>query len=63
VLRRAFSLQAGAAVASDADVDPVRIHALGSLVEKSLVSMDVGAAEARYRLLDTTRTYALEKRD
>jgi len=59
-----FSLQAGAAVASDAAVDPARaIHALGSLVEKSLVSMDAGAGEARYRLLDTTRAYALAKLD
>ena len=59
-----FSLQAGAAVAGDAAADLVGvIHAVGSLVEKSLVSMDVGAAEARYRLLDTTRTYALEKLD
>jgi predicted ATPase/DNA-binding winged helix-turn-helix (wHTH) protein len=34
---------------------------LASLVDKSLVVADTGGAEARYRLLETTRDYALEK--
>ena len=57
-----FSLQAGVAVASDAVIEPARaVDAIGSLVEKSLVAMEGGAVEARYRLLDTTRAYALGK--
>jgi predicted ATPase/DNA-binding winged helix-turn-helix (wHTH) protein len=64
VLRRlaifvgAFSLEAAIAVV---DLDAAQATgALARLVEKSLVSLDVSAA-ARYRLLDTTRAYALEK--
>jgi predicted ATPase/DNA-binding winged helix-turn-helix (wHTH) protein len=34
---------------------------LTSLVDKSLVVADTGGSEARYRLLETTREYALEK--
>lgn len=34
---------------------------LSSLVEKSLVAADLSEAEPRYRLLETTRKYALEK--
>jgi predicted ATPase/class 3 adenylate cyclase len=32
-----------------------------SLTEKSLVSPDIGSGETRYRLLESTRAYALEK--
>lgn len=34
---------------------------LAGLIAKSLVSVDLSEAEPRYRLLDTTRAYALEK--
>lgn len=34
---------------------------LGSLVDKSLVSVDVSSDEPRYRLLETTRQYARER--
>ncbi len=34
---------------------------LGMLVDKSLVSADLSGPAARYRLLDTTRAYAVEK--
>jgi predicted ATPase/DNA-binding winged helix-turn-helix (wHTH) protein len=37
------------------------VESLANLVAKSLVSADVGGAVAQYRLLDTTRAYALEK--
>jgi hypothetical protein len=37
------------------------LDALASLVDKSLVVTDIGGPEARYRLLETTRDYALEK--
>jgi len=33
----------------------------GSLADKSLVSVDTGGPSARYRLLDTTRSYARSK--
>ena len=39
------------------------IEAFASLVAKSLVVAEVVGAVARYRLLDTTRAYAIEKLD
>jgi predicted ATPase len=39
------------------------IDCLADLVAKSLVVADVGEAKPRFRLLDTTRAYALEKLD
>ena len=66
VLRRlaifvgAFSLEAATTVVAH-DLETAQVtDALARLVEKSLVSLDASAA-ARYRLLDTTRAYALEK--
>lgn len=58
----AFKLEAAIAVAASDDIaasDVVRC--LTSLVAKSLVISDVGDMTARYRLLNTTRAYALEK--
>jgi predicted ATPase/DNA-binding winged helix-turn-helix (wHTH) protein len=37
------------------------IDLIGSLVSKSLISVDINGGFARYRLLETTRVYALEK--
>ena len=37
------------------------IDYIGNLVSKSLISADISGGMARYRLLDTTRAYALEK--
>jgi len=68
VLRRlsifpgSFSLEAAAAVASDPAIDEFAvIDLLSQLVARSLVSADTTAAHTRYRLLETTRGYALEK--
>jgi predicted ATPase/DNA-binding winged helix-turn-helix (wHTH) protein len=71
VLRRlaifagAFSLEAVGAIG--ANIPEVArwaaIEALSSLVAKSLVVADVGGSSMPYRLLDTTRAYALEKLD
>jgi predicted ATPase/DNA-binding winged helix-turn-helix (wHTH) protein len=59
-----FSLDGVAAVAGDVDVDGDHaVDILGSLVEKSLVSVEAGVAAVRYRLLDTTRCYAQGKLD
>jgi predicted ATPase/DNA-binding winged helix-turn-helix (wHTH) protein len=54
-----FLLESAIAVAGDADTDVV--ENLANLVAKSLVSADVGGAVVQYRLLDTTRTYAMRK--
>jgi predicted ATPase/DNA-binding winged helix-turn-helix (wHTH) protein len=55
-----FSLGAAVTVVAH-DLDAAQAtEALARLVEKSLVSLDVSVT-ARYRLLDTTRAYALEK--
>lgn len=37
------------------------IDLIGNLVSKSLISVDISGGFARYRLLETTRVYALEK--
>ena len=39
------------------------IDRLADLVAKSLVVADVSGAKPRFRLLDTTRAYAIEKLD
>jgi predicted ATPase len=58
----AFGLEAAAAVATSADIAPSEIDdGLSNLVTKSLVTAEVDGTIARYRLLDTTRAYALEK--
>jgi predicted ATPase/DNA-binding winged helix-turn-helix (wHTH) protein len=59
-----FSLEAAiAATASPELAASELIEELSSLVAKSLVVAEVGGAIAQYRLLDTTRAYALEKLD
>jgi predicted ATPase/DNA-binding winged helix-turn-helix (wHTH) protein len=59
-----FTIEAAAAVA----MGPVTTHAeaidrLADLVTKSLIVADVSGAQPRFRLLDTTRAYALEMLD
>jgi predicted ATPase/DNA-binding winged helix-turn-helix (wHTH) protein len=57
-----FSLEAAAAVAASAELAaPDVIEGLTSLIVKSLVVTGGDRTVARYRLLDTTRAYALEK--
>src|SRR5262249_54917197 len=55
-----FSLQSAAAVIGDLDAVSVDDN-VESLVVKSLVAADFQAGDDHYRLLDTTRAYALEK--
>ena len=58
----AFTLDAAVAVASWAELDrEVVVQVLANLVAKSLVVLQEGPSETRYRLLDTTRVYALAK--
>jgi predicted ATPase/DNA-binding winged helix-turn-helix (wHTH) protein len=57
-----FTLQAASAVTADDEIAaPDVVDCVASLMAKSLVSVEAGGAEVRYRLLETTRAYALEK--
>jgi predicted ATPase/DNA-binding winged helix-turn-helix (wHTH) protein len=57
-----FTVEAAAAVAMDAANTPtVAIDRLADLVAKSLVVADVSGTKPQFRLLDTTRAYAIEK--
>ena len=57
-----FTLQAASAVAADDEIAAAEVvDRIANLVAKSLVTADSGGAEVRYRLLETTRAYALEK--
>jgi predicted ATPase/DNA-binding winged helix-turn-helix (wHTH) protein len=66
VLRRlsifagAFSFDSAVAVCED-DVSADICDAIDELVLKSLITVDMGSDIARYRLLEVTRAYALEK--
>ncbi|RDJ20286.1 transcriptional regulator [Bosea caraganae] len=55
-----FTFTAASEVISDETGSRV-IDDLASLVTKSLISADVGGAVVNYRLLETTRAYAVEK--
>jgi predicted ATPase/DNA-binding winged helix-turn-helix (wHTH) protein len=56
-----FTLEAASSVASDDSIDEFAvIDLLSQLIDRSLVVADTGNG-ARYRLLETTRAYALEK--
>jgi len=62
VFTGSFAADAAAAVAGDADIaghEPIDL--LAQLVARSLVIADTSAGTTRYRLLETTRSYALEK--
>ena len=67
VLRRAsifaggFTLEAAGAVIADEEIDEFEvIDGLANLVARSLVVADAVESGTRYRLLETTRAYALE---
>jgi predicted ATPase/DNA-binding winged helix-turn-helix (wHTH) protein len=57
-----FTLEAALAVAAEVAIDESDISgALDNLVNKSLIGVWTGSRGPRYRLLDTTRAYALDK--
>src|SRR5499427_1970972 len=57
-----FTLPAAAAVVDDLDGIEARVaHGVGSLVYKSLVTLDRSSSTTRWNLLETIRAYALEK--
>jgi predicted ATPase/DNA-binding winged helix-turn-helix (wHTH) protein len=56
-----FTIDAALAVATSAKVDQMRVFgAIDSLIAKSMVATRPVGAMMRYRLLDTTRAYALD---
>jgi len=62
VFAGAFRLEAASAVAASPEVAPAEVvEGLVNLVARSLVAAEVDGHVARYRLLDTTRAYAIEK--
>jgi len=62
VFAGSFTLEAAQAVAADdAVVASGVVELVASLVSKSLLNADVTTAIGHYRLLDTTRAYALKK--
>lgn len=62
IFNASFTLSAAREVIVGGVVDAALIeNHLADLVAKSLLAVEVGDAEARYRLLDTTRAYAREK--
>jgi predicted ATPase/DNA-binding SARP family transcriptional activator len=57
-----WTLEAASAVCSDESVtEDAVVASLGALVDKSLVVVEGILEEQRYRLLETTRAYALER--
>ncbi|MFU2327702.1 ATP-binding protein [Pseudomonas sp. NFX98] len=62
VFRGGFTLASAAAVIVGEHIEPGEVFgSITQLVAKSLLSVDVGDEDVFYRLLDTTRSYALEK--
>lgn len=57
-----FSAEAVAKVCFDADVDEIELlDLLASLADKSLIVADTGHERERFRLLESTRAYAMER--
>jgi predicted ATPase/DNA-binding winged helix-turn-helix (wHTH) protein len=56
------TVRAFRAIATDQQISELDVvDCVANLIAKSLVAVDPGGASARYRLLETTRVYALEK--
>lgn len=62
IFRGSFTLESAAAVIIGEHIEPGVVFAsITQLVAKSLLNVEVGDEDVFYRLLDTTRSYALEK--
>ena len=62
VFRGGFTMEGAAAVAVDERIEAADvIEAIANLAEKSLVTTDISGDITYHRLLDTTRSYALDK--
>ncbi len=61
IFQGGWTLEAASDICADGSVDDFKIlDSLSSLVNKSLVVVDLGAETQRYRLLESLRQYALE---
>ena len=62
MFRGSFTLESAAAVIGGEHIDSREVFgSITQLVAKSLLNVEVGDEEVFYRLLDTTRSYALDK--
>jgi predicted ATPase/DNA-binding winged helix-turn-helix (wHTH) protein len=62
VFRGNFLINGAAVVAADAELAPDQVvNGVANLVDKSLVTADIGGDVTYYHLLDMTRAYALQK--
>jgi predicted ATPase/DNA-binding winged helix-turn-helix (wHTH) protein len=62
IFQAGFDLKAAIAIVSDGDIGAADVlESVLSLADKSLVTVDVADDEVVYRLLETTRAYAVEK--
>jgi predicted ATPase/DNA-binding winged helix-turn-helix (wHTH) protein len=61
VFPASFTLDAATALIETDEAAPLPCLTIGQLVAKSMVSADASNEPVHYRLLDTTRTYAVEK--
>jgi predicted ATPase/DNA-binding winged helix-turn-helix (wHTH) protein len=62
VFAGSFTLEAAGAVVASAEITAADVvECIANLVAKSLIAAEVGGAVPCYRLLETTRAYALEK--
>jgi predicted ATPase/DNA-binding winged helix-turn-helix (wHTH) protein len=62
IFQAGFDLEAAIAIVSDGDIRAADVlESVLGLADKSLVTVDVADDEVAYRLLETTRAYALEK--
>jgi predicted ATPase/DNA-binding winged helix-turn-helix (wHTH) protein len=62
IFRGGFTLDAACEVATSPDLMTFDVaNGLESLVAKSLIAADIGSGNVRFRLLETTRVYALTK--
>lgn len=62
VFAGAFTFDAACAVAVEPDIAIASvISSLSELTDKSLLTVEVGSAAARYRMTESTRAYAMEK--
>jgi predicted ATPase/DNA-binding winged helix-turn-helix (wHTH) protein len=58
----AFSIEAAGAVAADGSLASAEVfEAVMALADKSLLAIDAGGETVQFRLLETTRAYALER--
>ena len=62
IFRGSFTMEAAAAIAADERINAAEVmESVANLAGKSLITTDIGSDITYHRLLDTTRSYALDK--